>query len=406
MRLSHSGKIADRHTAFVDRRARPAALGSGTGPPTLLHFLPMAADFGPNWQWVRNLDEGGQGHIFVVKCTDGADDSEYVLKQLKNLKRKDRFEREVEACKQLNHPNILSIVDADADPKGRPFLVAEYCPRGSLADNPPLAGTPPLEVLEVFRQICAAVAYAHSHEPIIVHRDIKPANILLRADGTPVLGDFGICFIDDDGTRITMTDEVAGSRFYCAPELRDGRLRRGIPETTADVYSLGKVLYWLLSGGRMFDREEHRAEDNRLGQDDPVNPAWELINDLLDCTIVEDWRKRLLTGVVLLERVNRLISILRAGGHAITLSAPQRCMFCAQGLYKVILDGTVPLPPDTLRQNQETARRSALAREVGFNISGTANCIFLICQSCGHVLLFNPAFTPNGVETWRRSKRQ
>jgi eukaryotic-like serine/threonine-protein kinase len=174
---------------------------------------------------------GGQGHTFIVKRSNGADSLEYVLKRLKNPKRTDRFKREVEACKQLEHPNILRIIDDDAnavtDPKKRPFLVTEYCPRGSLADHPLPVGTPVLSILETFRQICAAVAYAHNHDPCVVHRDLKPENIFLREDGTAVLGDFGICFIDDEGTRVTMTDEVAGSRFYCAPELRDGRLELG-----------------------------------------------------------------------------------------------------------------------------------------------------------------------------------
>src|SRR5271165_2915337 len=102
---------------------------------------------------------------------------------------------------RLENPNVLRIIDHGADPKGRPYLVTEYCPGGSLADNPLPIGTPVLKVLVVFRQISAAVAYAHGQG--IVHRDIKPENIFLRQDGTPVLGDFGICFLDDDGARLT-----------------------------------------------------------------------------------------------------------------------------------------------------------------------------------------------------------
>ena len=207
----------------------------------------------------------------------------------------------------------------------------------------PLTTTPVLKVLEVFRQICAGAAYAQSNG--FFHRDIKPDNIYFRVDGTAVLGDFGICFADDDdGKRLTLTEEVAGSRFYCAPELRDGRLKSGIPVEAADVYSLGKVLYWMLSGGTIFDREEHRQEEYKLGKHDPGNPAYELVNQLLDSTIVQDWTKRVLGAEQLLARVEGLIQVVRAGGHAITLAVPHRCMFCAQGEYKVVLDGTLPFP--------------------------------------------------------------
>ena len=79
-----------------------------------------------------------------------------------------------------------------------------------------------IDTVELFPQICAGVA--HAHEKGVIHRDIKPENILLRNDGTPVVGDFGICYVDaDEGGRLTDTMEVAGSRWYCAPELQDGR---------------------------------------------------------------------------------------------------------------------------------------------------------------------------------------
>jgi serine/threonine protein kinase len=358
------------------------------------------SDFGAKWKLVRPLAEGGQAHTFVVKRTDGADDLEYVLKRLKNPKRIDRFEREIEACMRLDHPNVLRIIDHGADSKERPYLVTEYCPRGSLADNPIPIGTPILEVLEIFRQICAAVSYAHSQG--VVHRDIKPENIFLRKDRTVVLGDFGICFIDDDGTRITMTDEVPGSRFYCAPELRDGHSEDGVPATTADVYSLGKLLYWMLSGGRVFDREEHRNQRFALGKHDPGDPAWELVNELLDSTIVQDWRNRTLDGKVLLEKIDGLISVVRAGGHAITLSVPHRCMFCAQGEYKVHHDGIAPLPADAFRQGQETTRRDTVVRNTGFTNAASSAWIILVCQKCGHILTFRPDLAPNSLATWRR----
>lgn len=344
-------------------------------------------DFGPNWAWVRDLGEGGQSHTFIVKRADRSDDREYVLKRLKNPKRLDRFEREIEAYEAFDHPNVLRIVAHGADPKGRRFLVTEFCSGGSLAKRVPQLTAPVLEVLQIFHQICAGAAYAQNQERF--HRDIKPDNIYFRDDGTAVLGDFGICFADDDGTRLTITEEVAGSRFYCAPELRNGRLDIGIPPGAADVYSLGKVLYWMLSGGQIFDREVHRLEKYQLGRHDPGNPAYELVNELLDSAIVEDWTKRTLGAPQLLERVEGLISVVRAGGHAMTLALPHRCMFCARGEYKVVFDGTRPLPRDAAGQGLERGLRQQQLKSLGFSDSSGIDWIVLICETCGHRLSFH-----------------
>ncbi len=358
-------------------------------------------DFGSNWTSVRDLPEGGQGHIFVVKRKDGSDDHEYVLKRLKNPKRIDRFELEIRALEELDHRNILRIIDQGADSKGRRFLVTEYCTGGSLADRVPSITTPVLEVLEVFRQICSGAAHAQNKG--FFHRDIKPDNIYFRDDGTAVLGDFGICFADDDGTRLTLTEEVADSRFYCAPELRDGRLKSGIPVGAADVYSLGKVLFWMLSGGTIFDREEHRQEEYKLGKHDPGNPAYELVNQLLDSMIVQDWTKRMPGAEQLLARVDGLIQVVRAGGHAMSLAVLHRCMFCAQGEYRVLLDGTQPFPPT--RQEYEHARRAGAVQNFGFNPMSTAVWILLVCKLCGHVLTFRPDLGENAVQNWQRHRR-
>jgi serine/threonine protein kinase len=206
------------------------------------------ADFG-KWKTIRSLSEGGQAHTFIV-VDEVAPQSEYVLKRLKNVERVARFTSEVEACLQLDHPNIIRIVDHSFEAK-RPFLVTEYCSNGTLAGIN-LTELSMAEKLHIFKQICEGVAYAH--EKRITHRDLKPENIFLRENFSPVVGDFGICFIDSGGERFTLLDEAVGPRLYIAPELEDG-----IAETirpSSDVYSLGKILYWLITG-RIFSREKH-----------------------------------------------------------------------------------------------------------------------------------------------------
>jgi serine/threonine protein kinase len=223
----------------------------------------------------------------------------------------------------------------------------------------------------------------------VVHRDLKPDNIYFREDGASVVGDFGLCFVDD-GEQLTHTEEVVGSRFYCAPELREGRLRPGIPAKAADTYSLGKVLYWMLAG-RIFDREDHRLDEYQLGSHDPGAPEYELVNQLLDRAIVADPFRRYLGAELLVAAVDGLASVVRAGGHAITLSVPHRCLFCAQGDYTVIvntLNDSVPFAPSHIVTKDK-------AHDLfGLQSTGSPGWLILVCRACGHVQIFRPDLVP------------
>src|SRR5690348_14222345 len=92
------------------------------------------ADLPPDWALVRNLNEGGQGHTFVVRRADGREPRLYVLKRLKNPNRRDYFEREIQACTTLDHPNVLKVLEHGETPKGKPFLITEYCDGGSVEE--------------------------------------------------------------------------------------------------------------------------------------------------------------------------------------------------------------------------------------------------------------------------------
>src|SRR5216684_940711 len=91
-------------------------------------------DFPPEWNWTRDLVEGGQGHTYLVERSDGLDPRKYVFKRLKNPKRRDYFDREIRACIALEqHPNVLKILDYGETPKGKPYLVTDYCEKGSIS---------------------------------------------------------------------------------------------------------------------------------------------------------------------------------------------------------------------------------------------------------------------------------
>ena len=154
-----------------------------------------------------------------------------------------RFRLEAQTSASLSHPNVVGVLDFGSWDR-RLYLVMEFVEGGSLADeasgNRRLA---PERVAVIAAQ--AATALAAAHRQGIVHRDIKPANLLCDADGTLKLGDFGIArFLDDPNAGLTTTGQIVGTGLYLAPERALGRAAG----PASDVYSLGCVLYQLLTG--------------------------------------------------------------------------------------------------------------------------------------------------------------
>ena len=332
----------------------------------------MGKIYGDRWETVDSLPEGGQAHIFLVKDRRGEGETRYVLKRLKNINRIDRFKNEIEAIRNLSHPNILQLYDFDLTSE-KPYLVTEYCSGRSLAKAEPFWNNLPLKALELFQQICEGVAYAHSKG--VIHRDIKPDNIFLRSEnGLAVIGDFGICCLEQDGTRITLTDEAVGSFNYMAPELEDGRIAD--ISTKSDIYSLGKLLYWLLSGGNIFSREKHREQKWDLKGWDEKKRQWnniymEHINRLLDYMIVDNPNERRSIEQVL-SMSQDVMRLVRKEFTPVS-DIPLPCLFCGQGYYR-------------LKAKNDTGVTSV--HNFGFNVVGSANWRIMVCDTCGHVQIF------------------
>ncbi|HWB23062.1 MAG TPA: protein kinase [Gaiellaceae bacterium] len=160
---------------------------------------------------------------------------------------RDRFVREARLAARLVHPNIVRVYDVGEDDRG-PFIVMEYVPGHTLADELRERGRlPPAEVVAIGIQLCAGLEAAHAER--LVHRDIKPQNILLRPDGQAKIADFGIVR-SLAATQHTEVGTVLGTAAYLAPEQARGE---DVSES-ADIYSVGVVLYELLTG-----QTPHRA---------------------------------------------------------------------------------------------------------------------------------------------------
>ncbi|HEX5632427.1 MAG TPA: serine/threonine-protein kinase, partial [Gemmatimonadales bacterium] len=201
---------------------------------------------------------GGMGAVYLAERADGLYEQRVALKLLKRGMDTDavlaRFRAERQILASLDHPNIARLLDAGTTHDGLPFFAMEYVDGAPIDAWADARGASVEDRVRLVLQVCAAVSYAHQR--LVVHRDIKPLNILVTAEGVPKLLDFGIAKVLQPGGEETST--VTGLRLltpeYASPEQVEGRHAT----TASDVYSLGVVLYELLTGRSPY-RVAHRT---------------------------------------------------------------------------------------------------------------------------------------------------
>lgn len=229
------------------------------------------------YRLLRVLGRGGMGTVYLA----ARDDDEYrrlvaVKVMREGLGRPEalsRFRRERQILADLEHPAVARLYDGGTTPEGRPFLVMEHVdgvPIDVYADRERLSLD---ERLRLFLRVCEAVQFTHQN--LLVHRDLKPNNILVRADGEPVLLDFGIAKLlapeAQDRQGLTQTGRHLMTPSYASPEQVEG----GAITTAADLYALGVLLYELLSGSSPYrDRDGSPAAlIAAIREDDPPLPS-------------------------------------------------------------------------------------------------------------------------------------
>src|SRR5579883_2924838 len=176
-----------------------------------------------------------------------------------------RFRAEATTLAALQHPNIVQVYEV-GEAAGAPFLALEYCPGGTLADRLGGAPVPPRDAARLAEALAGGVAAAHAAG--VVHRDLKPANVLLAADGTPKVTDFGLAKQGDSG--LTVTGAVIGTPSYMAPEQAAGGSKGVGP--AADVWALGAILYECLTGRPPFRGVSTHATLDLVRTAEPVPP--------------------------------------------------------------------------------------------------------------------------------------
>ncbi len=206
-----------------------------------------------NYKIISELGIGGMGAVYLGERIDGKFAQKAAIKMLKRefnteiIRRS--FSREKDLLAKLSHPNIAALLDTGTTADGIPYLVMEYvdgipidkfCLENSLKLN---------SILKLFNEVCGAVAFAHQN--LIVHRDLKPSNILVAKDGKPKLLDFGISKLLDEQNSEEHSTTILGAMTpeYASPE----QIKGGNVTTATDIYSLGMVLFKMLTGSYPYD---------------------------------------------------------------------------------------------------------------------------------------------------------
>ncbi len=258
------------------------------------------------WVIDQELGRGGMGHVY--RAHEDAPAGEGRVAAVKVLAPelaqeegfRQRFEREIEVLQKLNHPRIVRFYDAGVQ-DGHYYYVMEYLPGPALDAILEEGGRLTWkEVLDVALQLCPALKVAHDHG--VIHRDLKPQNLLRAADGSVKLTDFGIATMFA-AQRLTITGGLVGTAEYLSPEQAAGK-----PVTArSDLYSLGVVLYTLLTGRCPFEGETalELMHKHRYGQFDPPRRVVPDVPHELDeivCSLLEKDAARRPANALMLQR--------------------------------------------------------------------------------------------------------
>ena len=249
--------LADRALSLIDSSSEGGRIGGTVG----------------SWRLVEEIGRGGMGVVYRAERVDGGFRQQGALKMVAGRPGGEllrRFADERQMLARLTHPGIARLLDGGATDDGLPFLVMEYVEGETITDHCARRRLTVEERIDLVLAICAAVQSAHQN--LIIHRDLKPSNVLVDADGEPKLLDFGIAkLLDRAGESAGLTVAPALTPGYASPEQLENR-----PVSTAsDVFSLGILLYELLTGRRPFGAPGDSMVEisQRLREGPPAPPS-------------------------------------------------------------------------------------------------------------------------------------
>ena len=394
-----------------------------------------------NWDHVRDLGQGGQGEVFLVRDQQSLRELRKALAELqqaivqvrgdwkqaerfgnaiasylaltdegRTLSRlgalkvfktpdntaeadrvRSRFEAEVRALREVDHPALLRLKESGSERSM--WMVTEFHPGGTLAGHAERFIGDAERSLTALRPVVAGVAELHKKG--MVHRDIKPANLFLSSSGDLVLGDFGIVFFELGTTRATTTFERVGSRDW----MPGWAMRLGPDDVSPkfDVFALGKVLYCMISGRPSFPLWYHDQEGDRLSELFPGHRSMEIVEGILNDSVRERRDQcKFETAEQLLERIDEALEVLRSRGEVLILGERMQCRVCRRGTYDRVFPEKVDRLIACVQPETPKIAQSFNLYDPKNNTSVAATPF--LCQSCGHMTFFRLNETP---PAWR-----
>ncbi|HYG22499.1 MAG TPA: serine/threonine-protein kinase [Verrucomicrobiae bacterium] len=334
------------------------------------HFI-QGVPFG-DYEILERLGHGGMGVVYKARQR-----SLDRIVALKSVRMGDlaspadlaRFRREAEAAAKLDHPRIVPIYEV-GEHEANPFLVMRYIPGWSLAEKLPeftnasdvRAGQ--IQSARILATMARAVHYAHGRG--VLHRDLKPSNILLDRDLEPYLSDFGIAQLADQESALTQTAELIGTPSYMSPEQAAGKR----VDCRADIYSLGAILYEILTGRPPFQGARPVETLRQVIHDEPLNPRAincrsdpELSIVALKC-IDKDPARRYPTAIAFAEDLERWLRREPVLAHAPSPALRARRWLARNPLLALLIAGLVvgiTVTSYLLVRTQEEQRRKSIA---------------------------------------------
>lgn len=261
-----------------------------------------------------------------------------------------------------------AIFDANLEAE-QPYFVMEHFENGCLSAEM-VRNWLLKDKVDFYLALIRAVSFANLRG--VVHRDLKPQNILVSKDQKPKVTDFGICYVDQDGERQTLMDEAVGSFKFMAPEMEDGRAND--VDQRSDIYSLGKIAYWLFSDGVIYNRERHREEEFDLTKQG--SETWRyFLNDYLDRTTNPIPGERPSESSSLISEFDIVRCAVFENVRYLDLRVEQQCSFCGMGTYRIHIDSSA-------------GNRNTDVSNFGFTPVGNPLWLVLVCDSCGNVQSF------------------